>query len=424
MTVENLNHDRRTAADPPSHYRPSGKRPENSSPDESTDVRPRTVRIHQERFLRILGPESVEEMQLVERLAIAQSNLDEAQAAWDERVRWQMDHAAELHDRGQLERFRADSKAWRSDPHAMRMLFGRTWHSASFLRDLWFAAGMALKSDLGLSISLVKDLILSQCGDWRVDRIDPWRGRIMSWILALQPDAANFTKRWVAESRAGRDDVADVESDMTRAKAILATAPAPVYAKRNLLELAEKETKSWSEQADQLLEASLLERNRYAEIPSPHALGGADDVRETRRIRRVLTLAESRFEKLERRLWSILQMRRKAKPARCGTTPSACEPESPMSPESFEAGPTELPGKRIQWDVHDSLRACALETAPRAAEIRNATPGAEATETDLEPAGRNRAVRRPDPKSVAKRWRTKHGQERSRPKNGSCRSTP
>jgi len=363
-------------------------------------------------------------MQLVEQLAIAQSNRDEAQAAWDERVHWQMDHAADLHDRGQFERFRADSKAWRSDPHAMRMLFGRTWHSASFLRDLWFAAGMALKSDLGLSFSQVKDLILSQFCDWRVDRIDPWRGRIMSWILALQPDAANFTKRWVAESRAGRDDVGDIESDMTRAQAILATAPAPVDAKRNLLELAAKETKSWSEQAEQLLEATLVERNRYAEIPPPHALGGADDVRETRRIRRELTQAESRFEKLERRLWSILQMRRKAKPARCGTMPSASETESPLSPESFEAGPTVLPGKRMQREVHESLRACALETAPRAAEIRNETPDAKAPETDLEPTGTDRPVRRPDPKSVAKRWRAKRGQERFRARNGSSRSTP
>lgn len=392
--------------------------------------RSRIIESHRIRLSEIHQPETAEEVDVVERLAKAQAKLDEAQAAWDERLCWQKEHNDELYDRGQLERFRADLKAWRNDPHAMRMVFGETWHSATFLRDIWCVAGLCLKTENGQPFDIVKDIVLTQNTDWRVDRIDPFRGRVMGWYLALQTDAETALYRWVAESRAGRTDTGDFETDMKRARAFLAAAPKPDDAMRLFHDLVHRMSGEWADSAKRLTEAAAVERARYAQTPPPHALGGAEDVRETRRMRRELNKAEIRFDKLERRLFGLLKQRRQTRPVHAGNRSKVVQPAAVIALESV--------AKR-QSNGGERLRACSVETSPESppADTNHETEmthhdaasttgdeliAAESPDPNSEPAGPVRPVRRPNPKSIAKAWRAKHAGDRAKSKHRSSRS--
>lgn len=336
-------------------------------------------------------PQSREEIRLVERLAIAQCDLEEARRASEERLRWQKAHAGELYERGQLERFRADWKAWRNDSHSMRIVFGLTFHSATFLRDLWNRVEITVESTVGLTFEQIKNVILSQSGDWRVDRIDALRGRLMTWFLALQPDAARVIDRWVAESRAGRSDIGEIEEDLNRAQLFLAAAPPAEEAKRNLKELASKEYQAWTARADRQLEAFVKEQARYSEVTPPHPLGDASDVRETRRIQRALVAAENRFDKLERRLLALRKTRSRLNSKQCSDADSLrpCAIEPALDSKQFDVNRNEM-----------------IETQNEPAPRIEATVAHDAeTESDAPQL----LARRPNPKQLAKAWRSKHG---------------
>lgn len=353
----------------------------------------RGVQVIREELAGVYLPQSPEETRLVECLAVAQVNLEEARHALEERLRWQKANIGELYDRGHIERFRADLKAWRIDPHSMRIVFGQTYHSASFLSDLWNTVEVGLDSPVGLTFEQIKNVILSQCGDWRVDRLDVLRGRLMSWFLAIRPDAEKVIERWVSESRAGRTDIGGIEEDFNRARVFLAAAPPAEDSRKNLKELAAKEYQAWSARAQRQFEAYLRERARFMEVTPPHPLGDASDVRETRRIQRALATAENRFDKLERRLLKLLENRNRRN--------SSPWPDSEtLRPCAIE---TTVNAKRL-GDVENEMTSPRNEPDSRMEE--SVPPGSD-TESDAP----NLSARRPDPKKLAKAWRSKHGQK-------------
>ncbi len=200
-------------------------------------VTPRIKAIRRELF-EIHVPATLEESHLVERLAIAQADLFDARTAWEDRLLWQKSNAPELFDRSQRHRFETDLKAWNASPHGMSQVFGQTWHSAVFLNDLWHGVLEGLETNFGLHFEQVRNMILALGGDWRVDRIDAVRGRVMCWFLALAPEAESLIRQWICASRARRTGLAAPELDKLRADRFLAAAPPAEIARENLRRLA------------------------------------------------------------------------------------------------------------------------------------------------------------------------------------------
>jgi len=354
-------------------------------------ISPDRVQALRDRYFEVHQPESAAEFHLVDSLVFARSKLDTAENDWNERLRWQQAHAAELFERGELQRFQADLKLWRSDPWGMQAVFGKTWHSAKFLSDLWQSVLEALDSKAGMTFDQIKHLILVIGGDWRVDRLDALRGRLMGSFLALHPEAEKFLDHWVSASRARRPDRAaiDIELDRLRARAFLESAPPAEFARKSLRELAEKECSVWAAHAKRLHAAHLEERARCAETCPAHPLGDAADVRETRRLRRVLNTAANRFEMLERRLLRLIASRIRSKPRKAESVTTTNPPSRPARHELTQT----------------------IETHKDRTQLRNGSTGAPRTDTiSSEPT---RPARRPDPVQAAKAWRAKHGKGKS-----------
>ncbi len=349
------------------------------------------ARIPNDRISEIQEPQTAEEMHLVESLAIAKAKLDAAESAWNERLHWQKSHAAELFDRTQLQRFQADLKLLRTDPWGMQTVFGKTWHSATFLCDLWRSVLHALDSKVGLTFDQIKYVIHAIGGDWRVDRLDSLRGHIMCSFLALHPNAESFLDHWVAASRARRPDrgAIDIELDRLRARAFLDAAPSAEKARESLRAIAEKESQIWADHSQRLRKAYVEERSRCAEITPQSPLGDASEVRETRRLRRNLTTAERHFETLERRLRRLLASRTRSKPRQ--TAASSIENKTVATPHSLSTQSNEIE-----------------EDTPR---LRNGS--AESSEPSSIKDQPNRPAKRPDPKHLAKAWRAKQGRGRN-----------
>jgi|GEM_PF-2039224 len=365
-------------------------------------------------FVEIHAPATLHESQLVERLAIAQADLFDARAAWEDRLRWQKSHALELFDRFQRHRFETDLKAWNASPHGMRQVFGQSWHSSGFLCDLWNSVREGLESEFGLHFEQVKHMILAFGGDWRVDRIDGLRGHIMCWFLALIPDPDTFLRQWICASRAKRTGLAAPELDRLRAEAILAAAPSAESAKENLRQLAEKQLSIWSAELEKQRQAYFEERARCEHAASAQALGDAADVRETRRIRRELSKAESQFEKLERRLLTLRKARQNEAQPRF---PESRMPGQRIDPdrESPQPAAKSRTSQRAASHAGKSakLRACTVkstESRPARDVAQDSTEPRMECVTPVEPV-RARPARRQDPASLAKAWRAKQAKQ-------------
>lgn len=364
---------------------------------------------------------SPEEMQLTESLAIARAKLAAAEKAWKDRIEWQRAHAAVLFERSEFQRFQDDLKLWRAEPRGMQLVFGSTWHSAAFLTDLWNSILASVDSHVGLTYDQVKHAILALGGDWRVDRLDAVRGHFMCCFLALHPDPATFSRHWIADSRARRPGraAADIELDRMRAKAFLDAAPTPTQAKASLKGLAQRELSKWSAQAERLSKSHAEARDRCVETNPPHFLGDAAEVRETRRIQRELTAAQTRFDRLERMLNAL----RKSK---------AKSPQPHRSPQSFiatqPAKSQPIPAQP-QPDQAPMTSVCPTpQNAPQPIAIQKDTPTLrneiEALEASIETlADKLSPKRRPDPKSVAQAWRAKQGKVQNGSTTRSVRSS-
>lgn len=254
---------------------------------------------------RIHPVESPGEAELVERLALSRAKVYEAEKTLDERFRWQRANAEELFERLHHERFTHDLFAWRENPVRMTAVFGKTWHSAIFLRDLWNAVRSAISNGLGVTYDQGKEMVAALGGDWHADRIDIHRGRIFSLILSFDANPEALAERWVKASRAGRSDTGSLEDDMDRAQWFLASAPGANAARDELKNLAENQFRFWSAESERLAALHAAERARCIEVPTRQPLGNSDDIRTTRQLQRELTLAENRADKLERRLLTL-----------------------------------------------------------------------------------------------------------------------
>jgi hypothetical protein len=344
----------------------------------------------------IHAPESAEERQLVDRLAIAQARLYDAQAAWDERMHWQRSHAAELFDRSLVERFHADLKAWRSSPFAMSIVFGHTSLSATYLRDLWSGVRSSIESDIAVTYDQVKDMIMAFGCDWRADRVDVARGRIMGCYLALQTDPDAAIERWVDDSRAGRTHLADIDDDSNRAHHFLNDAPSLDEARVFLEKLSADEARKWTALAEKMQEAARQERARVIETPPAHPLGDANDVRETRLIRRYLTAAENQADKLERRLLALRKARTTRDSQRTKSNGrSNSDRLGDQNSQSMSVCSTR-PDQSAESTQVDSESNDTSQLRNEPSPGSSAVPAAQAVE---------RPLRRPDPKKVAKSWR-------------------
>ncbi|MBI1323961.1 hypothetical protein GC170_12360 [bacterium] len=385
-----------------------------------------------EELNRIHTPETPEESQLTERLALAMARLYDAEAAHDERLRWQQANAAELFERLHHERFTDDLHAWRENPVRMTEVFGKTWHSAMFLRDLWHAVRDAISNGLGVTYDQGKDMVTALGGDWRADRVDIHRGRIFSLILSFDSNPPALIERWVKGSRAGRKDSGTLEDDMDRAHWFLVSAPDPGTARDELESLADNQFQVWSAEAERLQTRHIAEHVRCVEVPPALPFGNSDDIRATLRIQRELTRARNEADKLERRLLALRKSHRKseprtsriparesaAPPVAIGQSPDTSPPEAtmrnrltPAATHPAEDSQRTEAGERIE---QRGRNASANETA--------VTSSDESIDNSFDSAARR--ARRPDALSVAKKTRARGRRTgpRSSDRAGGCQS--
>lgn len=405
MTVDTLEIETSMTDRPTRSARPNALRHGLTARRYVSDELAQRVQEFRQELVEVHQPDSTDESQLVERLAIAQARVEEAEAAWDDRLRWQRTHALELFDRGESQRFETDLKAWRASPQGMLSVFGQTWHSAIFLRDLWNCIVESFEFDISITFGQVRDMILALGSDWRVDQVDVARGRIMSAFLALEPEPEATIERWVDDSRHGRDDLAPFDDDLDRAHNFLVAAPTPEKARELLKTLAEEQLEQVAILAQTAQEIYVRERGRCAEISPGHPLGDATDVRNTLRIRRYLTTAENRADKLERRLLALRKSRalrdhRSAKP-----TPQ------PIGTSLHQAQEADAKSVSTTGSTTGSESPQADVIKDDASQLRNEAAAAPALDPD---ARDHRPSRRPDPKKLAKSWREKAGLTRTR----------
>ncbi len=405
MTLSTLECERSVQDRPALSVKPNALRHGLTATRYVSDEMAQRVRQIRQELVEIHRPESAEELQLVERLAIAQARLFESEAAWDDRLRWQRTNAFQLFDRGESQRFETDLKAWRASPQGMMSVFGQTWHSAIFLRDLWKCIVDSIEFDICITYGQVRDMILALGSDWRVDQVDVARGRVMSAFLSLEPEPRATIERWVGDSRDGRDDLAPFDDDLDRAHNFLIAAPTQEKAREFLKTLAEEQFGHASILVKTAQAIYERERTRCTEITPGHPLGDASDVRNTLRIRRYLTTAENRADKIERRLLALKKCRvlrdhRSAKPTLQPTGASLSQPHEAIAMSVSTTDSTDDSGSSQADVIKDD-----------ASLLRNEAPAAAAQAPEAQD---HRAPRRPDPKKLAKSWREKAGLTRSR----------
>ncbi len=392
----------------------------------------RVILIHEE-LLAVHGPESPEEMQLVDRLSIELARLYDADAAWAERLRTQKVHAEELFDRRNHERFQADLEAWRSSPSGFLEFFGKTASSSTWLRDLWDTALSCLDHGIAFSYEQSKDLITALGSDWRFDRITPEQGRlVMSLFLADAADPETALATWVADSRRDTASLAALASDATReqtckalaqgrARWFLADAATVVDARARFSSLAHEWLAYWSEESERLSDIAFDERERAAE----HGLESGDSAqsRESNRLMRYVMTIQRRADRLERRLLALRKMQplrqlrspvdhletrfgiasRSVAPAAVAGKPHAFAPEPwPVGQESAQSA-TRPPAESPAEPVGDHSQH--VDSDEDAAISQNG----EANPAHLDSQDRHTARKdqRPDPKQLAKAWRSK-----------------
>ncbi len=384
-----------------------------------------------EELNRIHLPETPEETQLVERLAIAMAKQYETEAAYDERLRWQRANAAELFERLHHERFTEDLIAWRDNPTRMIETFGKTWHSAMFLKEMWHAVLDAISNGLGVTYDQGKDMATALGGDWRADRIDIHRGYIFSLILANDANPAALAKRWVNDSRAGRKDTGPLEDDMDRAQWFLATAPDPATARGELGSLAERHFQVWKSESERLRELHFAELARCIEVAPGQPIGNSDDIRSTRLCQRDVTRAENQANKLERRLIALKKSRQKRDPRSPITADEERSARSAAKAEPPAPKPTEtamricsIPAETPQ-PVSPQAPDCSTDKrrAPNSSDVDPASHSStgDAAERASRASG---TARRPDSHGIARaaRARTQPARVRRNDRTSASRS--
>jgi hypothetical protein len=352
----------------------------------------------QEELIRIHSPESAEEMKLVDRLAIAHARLYDAEAAWDDRFRWQRTHAIELFDRFHRERFEKDLVALWSTPFSMAIHFGQTWHSAQWLKSIWGGILDGVSTGCGITYDQAKTLVTIMGGDWRSDRVDVAHGQLMGLFLVTTNNAEAAIVQWVTESRAGRIHLATLDDDLVRARWIQAFAPARAEALERLKELAKVEFVRWTEETDRLRIVYEKERALRSEAITGEFLGNADDIRSTRLIERYRAQARNEASRIERRLQALCKFRvfqdmLRPKPASDGNSNRTAD-------QIAKADATTEYAMRA-CSTNDRLESLqGIELQKLTSKMRN-----EILPGDRAASHRQKPVRRPDPLKVAKQWR-------------------
>jgi len=393
----------------------------------------RVVLIREE-LLAVHEPHAPEECQLVDRLSIELARLYDAEAAWAERLRTQKVHAEELFDRRNHEQFQADLEAWRSSPSGLLEFFGKTASSSAWLRDLWETALSCLDHGIAFSYEQTKDLITALGSDWRLDGIVPELGRlVMSLFLADAADPETALATWVADSRRDTASLAALASDATReqtcnalargrARWFLAKAPAVADSRTRLISVAREWLGYWNEESARLRDIDLEERERAAE----HGLesGNAAQTQDSNRLMRYVMTIQRRADKLERRLLALRKMqplRQLRSSAGHLETMFGFEPRShvpatvagatlPLAPQAWPAtsqesakSATRQPEKSPAEPVADDSQGVDANEDASISQNGEASPGHGVSEDRH--ATRN--DRRPDPKELAKAWRSK-----------------
>jgi len=372
-----------------------------------------------------------DETQLVERLAQARAALHEATTAWHERIRWLKANSEELFERRQRDIFQADLKAWRDDPFANHALFGQTALAAAWLKDFWESVAAGISSRIGITFNQAKDIVTAAGGDWRADRIDAVRGKIMGFFLALSPRPEADLKRWVAESlkvtgrRAGRArkatgspdpaqtnafettiDASHFETVMTRARHFLKTAPKPEQCLAGLRAIVADELRVWVGKVERLLKLKHDERARCREGAAFQELGCAADIRETRRLRRELARAERRVDQIERRL-AALRRQSVPKPTRQKMKVASAQMSGSPQMQSQLSHPSCGLSKSMSSPARsETIESAILQSAEASLPIASTDTDGSASLEKCEL--RSRSGRRPDPAKLAKSWREKH----------------
>lgn len=270
-------------------------------------------------LLRAHAPETDEEMQLVDRLAVELARLYDAERALDERHRWQRVHAEELFDRRNREQFHADLQSWRKSVAVGTFdFFGKTWHSAAWLKALWESVREFLKHGTPISYDQIKDIIMALGGDWHVDRIWGRHRQVMSLFLAESTDPETALATWVADCRGDTDALGALADPATflaardtlakgRARWFLADAATVETARANLKTIAEVQSAFWTGETERLRGIYLKEQARS----NLHGLEQGDSAhsRESLRILRYAVTTQNRVDRLERRLLALRKMR-------------------------------------------------------------------------------------------------------------------
>jgi hypothetical protein len=337
-------------------------------------------------------PQSTEEWDLIDQIALARVRLYDAEASHDARVRYEKLNAEELYNRRQRDRFVSDLKAWREDPFASSLVFGTTLLSATYLSDIWGAADDGLASGCGITYEQIKELLTAEGANWRVGRLDVRSGRLMSLFLSLQEDAEPAIERWVADSRAGVRAPGPIEEDLDRAHWFLAAAPEAEEAHAELAARTREKSDYWTSQAAMLQHFYQKGRGMAAEMAMGLGADDPDSAKEARLAFRYLISATNRAEKLERRLEALKKMRplnalraSRQDPAALSTT-TARAPDT--EPEPVQQRPSQ---------VVDSLHVAAA--------LRNEEK--DGAGDDIETGT---ASRRPDPAKVVHMFREKEKQ--------------
>ncbi|MBI1322527.1 hypothetical protein GC170_04990 [bacterium] len=410
MTIQNLEFEKVVTDESFSSFRPNALQHGLTARRYVSEELARRVHEIRQELIEIHQPESTGESQLVDRLAIAQARLEETQAAWDERLRWQRIHVEELYDRGESQRFANDLKAWRASPQLMQGVFGQTRLSATFLKDLWKCIVDAIESGVSITCEQIREMIMALGSDWRVDRVDVDRGRIMSAFIALSAEPRAAIEKWVHDSRAGREDLASFDDDLDRAHDFLIGTQTEEHARSFLKTLAEEQLERAAGLVEKAQAIHVRERARCAEVMPGHPMGDASDVRETRLIRRYLTSAENRAEKIERRLLALIKGRalrdmRSAKPL-----PQSRGESLPHTHETHARNACESSSKTAPDPLQDDVNK------DDASLLRN---GSTAVADPVPSVRVDRLRTRPDPKKLAKSWREKAGLTRRRKNHAS-----
>lgn len=346
-------------------------------------------------------PETDEESELIDRLALERARLYDAEANHRARVQAEKLVAQELYERRARDRFVLDLKAWRKDPTIMGRVFTETYHGTAFLADLWGSVAAGLKEGLGVTDEQMRDMVASVASHWQVSQINAAGARLMGFFLSMQDDPENAVERWVDDSRDGEDRPGLRKEDQHRARRMLATAPPAAEASSALMDEAMRQTERWTKHAKDLRTKYEMGRSLAPETAMGLGASDPDSAKAARLAFRYLISATNRVEKLERRLEAIKKMR-PLNALRSG------RPVTPVhSPSSRSA-----PNSRSEPDAQPKRSGSVDSSQPNDGStdtiaVRNVATGESRLVGNSVTLPKTRNSRRPDAAQIARSFREK-----------------